>query len=98
MAYSADGTSWRNRFFSCGTSKDGESYIFEWNESEGGLPASPRIRFNKDGTLLAVSANDYGIKLLANTDGIRLLRTVENRSYDASRASEAIAKLAVHDM
>ncbi|KAM2079211.1 hypothetical protein ACFX1R_026742 [Malus domestica] len=116
MAYSADdGT----RLFSCGTSKDGESYIVEWNESEGavertyqgfrkrsfgvvqfnttthrflaagddfsikfwdmdniqllttadadgGLPASPRIRLNKDGTLLAASANENGIKVLAN--------------------------------
>ncbi|KAJ8773998.1 hypothetical protein K2173_009429 [Erythroxylum novogranatense] len=141
MSYSADGT----RLFSCGTSKDGESHIVEWNESEGavkrayqgfrkrslgvvqfdtirnrflaagddfsikfwdmdnvqlltsidaegGLPASPRIRFNKDGTLLAVSANENGIKVLANTDGIRLLRTYENLSYDASRASEAVTK------
>ncbi|KAK6153757.1 hypothetical protein DH2020_013396 [Rehmannia glutinosa] len=138
MAYSADGT----RLFSCGTSKDGESHIVEWNESEGavkrtyqgfrkrslgvvqfdttknrflaagddfsikfwdmdntqlltsidadgGLPASPRIRFNKDGTLLAVSANENGIKILANADGLRLLRTFENLAFDASRASEA---------
>ncbi|KAL9463062.1 hypothetical protein AB3S75_000964 [Citrus x aurantiifolia] len=137
MAYSADGT----RLFSCGTSKDGESFIVEWNESEGavkrtyqgfrkrslgvvqfdttknrflaagddfsikfwdmdnvqlltsidadgGLPASPRIRFNKDGCLLAVSTNDNGIKILATSDGIRLLRTFENLSYDASRTSE----------
>ncbi|XP_068304211.1 protein TPR3-like [Pyrus communis] len=122
MAYGADGT----RLFSCGTSKDGESYIVEWNESEGavkrtyqgfrkrsfgvvqfnttkdrflaagddfsikfwdmdniqllitadadgGLPASPRIRLNKDGTLLAASANENGIKVLANADGMRLL-------------------------
>ncbi|KAG2723162.1 hypothetical protein I3760_02G158700 [Carya illinoinensis] len=141
MAYSADGT----RLFSCGTSKEGESFIVEWNESEGavkrtyqgfrkrslgvvqfdttknrflaagddfsikfwdmdnvqllttvdadgGLPASPRIRFNKDGTLLAVSSNENGIKVLANTDGIRLLRTFETLSYDASRTSEAVAK------
>ncbi|XP_024935003.2 protein TOPLESS isoform X1 [Ziziphus jujuba] len=142
MAYSADGT----RLFSCGTSKDGESHIVEWNESEGavkrtyqgfrkrslgvvqfdttknrflaagdeftikfwdmdnvqllttvdadgGLPASPRIRFNKDGSLLAVSANDNGIKILANTDGIRLLRTFDNlSSYDTSRTSEAVMK------
>ncbi|MED6123342.1 RNA polymerase II associated Paf1 complex subunit Tpr1 [Stylosanthes scabra] len=141
MAYSADGT----RLFSCGTSKDGESSIVEWNESEGavkrtyqgfrkrslgvvqfdttknrflaagddfsikfwdmdnvqllqaidadgGLPASPRIRFNKDGTLLAVSANENGIKILANADGMRLLRTLENSLYDASRTSEAMAK------
>ncbi|OAY36934.1 topless-related protein 1 [Manihot esculenta] len=141
MAYSADGT----RLFSCGTSKEGESHIVEWNESEGnvkrsyqgfrkrslgvvqfdttknrflaagddfsikfwdmdnvqlltsidadgGLPASPRIRFNKDGTLLAVSANDNGIKILANSDGLRLLRSFENLSYDASRASETVTK------
>ncbi|KAG6782050.1 hypothetical protein POTOM_011437 [Populus tomentosa] len=145
MAYSADGT----RLFSCGTSKDGESYIVEWNESEGavkrtyigfrkhslgvvqfdttknrflaagddfsikfwdmdnvqllttidadgGLPASPRIRFNKEGTLLAVSANDNGIKILANSDGVRLLRTFENLSYDAPRASESVAKPTVN--
>lgn len=156
------------RLFSCGTSKEGESYIVEWNESEGavkrtyqgfrkrslgvvqfdttknrylaagddfsikfwdmdsvqlltstdadgGLPvsllcprgliksfevavaqfsflhfqASPRIRFNKDGSLLAVSANENGIKILANSDGIRMLRTFDNLSYDASRTSES---------
>ncbi|XP_031482631.1 protein TPR3-like [Nymphaea colorata] len=142
MAYSADGS----RLFSCGTSKEGESYIVEWNESEGavkrtyqgfrkrslgvvqfdttrnrflaagdeylikfwdmdnvnlltttdaeaGLPASPRIRFNKEGTLLAVSSSDNGFKVLANADGLRLLRTFENRSFDPSRvASEAVAK------
>ncbi|ONL96154.1 topless-related2 [Zea mays] len=142
MAYSADGS----RLFSCGTSKDGESHLVEWNESEGavkrtyqgfrkrsmgvvqfdttrnrflaagdefmikiwdmdstgllttidadgGLTASPRIRFNKEGTLLAVSTADNGIKILANADGLRLLRTLENRSFDASRnASEAVTK------
>jgi len=142
MAYSADGS----RLFSCGTSKDGESHLVEWNESEGavkrtyqgfrkrsmgvvqfdttrnrflaagdefvikiwdmdntsllttieadgGLPASPRIRFNKEGSLLAVSTTDNGIKVLANADGVRLLRTLENRSFDASRsASETVTK------
>ncbi|CAK9141273.1 unnamed protein product [Ilex paraguariensis] len=138
MAYSADGT----RLFSCGTNKEGESHIVEWNESEGavkrtyiglgkrsvgvvqfdttknrfliagdefmvkfwdmdnvnlltttdaegGLPASPCIRFNKEGMLLAVSTNDNGIKILANADGFRLLRTVENRSFDVSRVTAA---------
>ncbi|XP_022749661.1 topless-related protein 4-like isoform X2 [Durio zibethinus] len=138
MAYSADGT----RLFSCGTNKEGESHLVEWNESEGaikrtyfglgkrsvgvvqfdttknrflaagdeftvkfwdmdglnlltstpadgGLPPSPCIRFNKEGTLLAVSTEDNGIKILANSDGIRLLRTVENRSFDASRMAPA---------
>lgn len=33
MAYSADGT----RLFSCGTNKEGESFIVEWHESEGAV-------------------------------------------------------------
>ncbi|KAG9138676.1 hypothetical protein Leryth_018567 [Lithospermum erythrorhizon] len=142
MAYSSDGT----RLFSCGSNKEGDSYLVEWNESEGavkrsylglgkratgivqfdttknrflavgdefivkfwdmdninllttvkaegGLPASPCVRFNKEGKLLAVSTNENGIKILANTDGVKLLRTVENRPFEPSRtASAAIVK------
>ncbi|MCH93242.1 topless-like protein, partial [Trifolium medium] len=66
-------------------------------DADGGLPASPRIRFNKEGTLLAVSANDNGIKIIANAEGIRLLRTLENSMYDASRASE-LAKPTINSM
>ena len=29
-----------SRLFSCGTSKDGESYLVEWNESEGSIKRS----------------------------------------------------------
>ncbi|KAK6124891.1 hypothetical protein DH2020_041377 [Rehmannia glutinosa] len=135
MAYSADGI----RLFSCGTSKDGESYIVEWNESEGavkrtylglgkrsvgvvqfdttknrflaagdefkikfwdmdnvnllisidadgGLPASPCIRFSKEGTLLAVSTSENGVKILANAEGVRVMRSIENRPGAASKA------------
>ncbi|KAL4595820.1 hypothetical protein ACB092_12G119400 [Castanea dentata] len=134
MAYSADGT----RLFSCGTSKEGESHLVEWNESEGaikrtysgfrkrslgvvqfdttrnrflaagddfqikfwdmdatnmliavdadgGLPASPRLRFNKEGSLLAVTTSDNGIKILANNDGVRLIRMLESRAIDKNR-------------
>ncbi|GJX17232.1 topless-related protein 4-like protein isoform X1, partial [Tanacetum coccineum] len=141
MAYNADGT----RLFSCGTNKEGESHIVEWNESEGavkraynglgkrshtvlqfdttknrflaagdefvikiwdmdntsllttidaegGLSVAPCIRFNKEGILMAVSTKDNGIKILANPDGIRLLRTMENsRSFDPSRVASASA-------
>ncbi|MQL69363.1 hypothetical protein Taro_001639 [Colocasia esculenta] len=139
MAYSADGT----RLFSCGTSKEGDTHIVEWNESEGsirrtyvgfrkksvgvvqfdttknrflaagdefmikfwdmdnvnvltstdaggGLPASPRIRFCKEGVLLAVSTNDNCIKILANADGLRLLHSLENRPYDTLRTSSEV--------
>ncbi|GAV81493.1 WD40 domain-containing protein [Cephalotus follicularis] len=142
MAYSADGT----RLFSCGSNKEGESFIVEWNESEGavkrtyyglgkrsmgvvqfdttknrflaagdefqikfwdmdnvnlltttdaegGLPASPFLRFNKEGILLAVSTSENGIKILATADGVRLLRSIENRALDASRvASGTVVK------
>ncbi|PIA58831.1 hypothetical protein AQUCO_00500636v1 [Aquilegia coerulea] len=134
MAYSADGT----RLFSCGTSKDGDSHLVEWNESEGaikrtysgfrkrslgvvqfdtvrnrflaagdefqikfwdmentnmtasidadgGLPASPKLRFNKEGSLLAVTTNDNGIKILGNSDGQRLIRMLESRTFEGSR-------------
>ncbi|MFS7928068.1 putative transcription factor WD40-like family [Helianthus anomalus] len=135
MAYSADGT----RLFSCGTSKEGEAHLVEWNESEGaikreysgfrkrsmgvvqfdttknrflaagdefqikfwdmdninmltvtdaddGLPARPKLRFNKEGSLLAVTTSDNGIKILANGDGQRMLRMLESRVYEGSRA------------
>ncbi|GAB2210577.1 hypothetical protein Drorol1_Dr00015845, partial [Drosera rotundifolia] len=51
--------------------------------------ASPCIRFNKDGTLLAVSTNENGVKILANADGLRQLRSAENRPFDASRVAPA---------
>lgn len=130
MMYSADGT----RLFSCGTSKEGESFLVEWNESEGaikrtysglrkkgsgvvqfdttqnhflavgdehlikfwdmdstnmltscdaegGLLNLPRLRFNKEGSLLAVTTVNE-IKILANADGQKLLKTMENRTFD----------------
>lgn len=142
MAYSADG----KRLFSCGTNKDGESHIVEWNENEGlvkriyqgfykrslgvvqfditknrflavgddysvkfwemdnvnlltsidaegGLPASPRIRFNKEGTLLAISTNDNRIKILATVDGLRSMCFYEGHSLiAAASASETVTK------
>ncbi|CAA0838821.1 Topless-related protein 1 [Striga hermonthica] len=132
------------RLFSCGTSKEGESHLVEWNESEGaikraysgfrkrslgvvqfdttrdrflaagdefqikfwdmdntniltcidcdgGLHASPRLRFNKEGSLLAVTTSDNGIKILANIDGQRMLRMIEARAFDGPRGiSEAV--------
>lgn len=47
----------------------------------------PRLRFNKDGTLLAVTTADNGFKILANTDGHRNLRAFEARSFETSKAS-----------
>ncbi|XP_028069724.1 topless-related protein 2-like isoform X2 [Camellia sinensis] len=135
MLYSADGS----RLFSCGTGKDGDSFLVEWNESEGaikrtysgfrkksvgveqfdttqnhflavgedhqikfwnmdnndiltsmdaegGLPSLPRLRFNKEGNLLAVTTADNGIKILATTTGRRSVRVVEAPSFEALRS------------
>ncbi|KAF8015963.1 hypothetical protein BT93_H1495 [Corymbia citriodora subsp. variegata] len=135
MLYSADGT----RLFSCGTSKEGETFLVEWNESEGaikrtytglrkksigvvaqfdttrnhflavgedsqikfwdmdndniltyteaegGLPSFPRLKFNKEGTLLAVNTADNGFKILANSVGLRYLKVNEAPSFEALR-------------
>ncbi|XP_058002863.1 topless-related protein 3-like isoform X2 [Hevea brasiliensis] len=136
MLYSADGS----RLFSCGTSKEGDSFLVEWNESEGaikrhyagfrkksttgvvqfdttqnhflaagedsqikfwdmdnahvltstdadgGLPSLPRLRFNKEGNLLAVTTADNGFRILANAAGLRSLRTVETPAFEALRS------------
>ena len=49
------------------------------------LQASPRLRFNKEGSLLAVTTNENGIKILANNDGLRLIRMLEGRAMDKNR-------------
>ncbi|PON71317.1 Topless-related protein [Parasponia andersonii] len=146
MAYSADG----QRLFSCGTNKDGESFLIEWNESEGctkrtyqglhkcpssvvqfvtiknqllaagddhvikfwdmdnsellgiidaegDLPVTPRICFNKEGTMLAVVGNENKIKILATDAGLHLLQISEKHSVDALREiSETLRKLAIN--
>ena len=51
------------------------------------VKASPRLRFNKDGSMLAVTTTDNGIKILANSEGLRLLRAVENRAFVESSRS-----------
>ena len=49
------------------------------------LQASPRLRFNKEGSLLAVTTSDNGIKILGNNDGVRLIRMLESRAIDKNR-------------
>ncbi|CAI9764787.1 unnamed protein product [Fraxinus pennsylvanica] len=144
MLYSADGS----RLFSCGTGKEGDSFLVEWNESEGaikrtyngfrkksvgvvqfdttqnhflavgedsqikfwdmdnvnmltsidaegGLPNLPRVRFNKEGNLFAVTSADNGVKILANAAGMRSLRTVEAPSFEALRSPMEAAAMKV---
>ncbi|CAN6925740.1 unnamed protein product [Brassica oleracea] len=46
----------------------------------------PRLRFNKEGNLLAVTTADNGFKILTNADGLRTLGAYEVLSYEASKA------------
>ncbi|KAG2294651.1 hypothetical protein Bca52824_041320 [Brassica carinata] len=43
-------------------------------------------RINKEGTLLAVSTTENGIKILANAEGSRILHSMANRGLESSRA------------
>ncbi|XP_061349149.1 topless-related protein 2 [Gastrolobium bilobum] len=135
LLYSADGS----RLFSCGTSKDGDSFLVEWNDkegalkrtysgfrkksagvvqfdttkncflavgednqikfwnmdninvltsidAEGGLPSLPCLRFNKEGNLLAVTTANGGLKVLADTDGMKYSREIGARFHEVSKS------------
>ena len=58
----------------------------------------PRLRFNKEGNLLAVATADNGIKILANAVGLRSLRTTEAPSFEASKASVEPTANKVHHL
>ncbi|WCJ30341.1 Protein TOPLESS [Euphorbia peplus] len=60
------------------------SDILTTTDAGGGIPANPRIRFNKEGVLLAVSANDNKIKILTTIDGLRRMRPVESHPVTVS--------------
>ncbi|KAG6521005.1 hypothetical protein ZIOFF_018070 [Zingiber officinale] len=54
--------------------------------------AFPQLRFQKDGSLLAVTTSDNGIKILANADGQRVLRMLEV-SRSVSKQSNSNVKM-----
>ncbi|CDP11737.1 unnamed protein product [Coffea canephora] len=81
----------RNRFLAAGDEfqikfwdMDNKNMI-TFTNADGGLPARPRLRFNKEGSLLAVTTSENGIKILVNTDGQYLLRMLEIRAFEGSR-------------
>jgi hypothetical protein len=43
------------------------------------LQARPHLGFNKEGSLLAVTTRNNGVKILANADGLQFLGMLENR-------------------
>ncbi|KAK6119711.1 hypothetical protein DH2020_046530 [Rehmannia glutinosa] len=66
-------------------------------DADGDLPARPYICFNKKGNLLAVSADDNQIKILANDNGHELLQTSAIVSGDLSGyLTESFSQLSVY--
>ncbi|XP_022003682.1 topless-related protein 4 [Helianthus annuus] len=67
-------------------------FILHTTDADGGLPASPCVRFSKDGILLAVTTIDNGVKILANPEGQRLVKSSENHPEALRLASASAAK------
>lgn len=74
------------RLFSCGTSKDGESFIVEWNESEGAVKRTYHgfhrkrslgvVQFDTTKNRFLAAGDDFSIKFW-DMDNVQLLTTVE---------------------
>jgi len=73
------------RLFSCGTSKDGESSIVEWNESEGAVKRTYQgfrkrpmgvVQFDTTKNLFLAAGDDFSIKFWDMVN-IQLLTTVD---------------------
>ncbi|KAI5419515.1 hypothetical protein KIW84_043619 [Lathyrus oleraceus] len=54
-------------------------------DADGGLQGLPRLKFNEEGNILAVTTMDSGFKMLANATGLRSLRTIETPAFEALR-------------
>ena len=73
------------RLFSCGTSKEGESSIVEWNESEGAVKRTYQgfrkrslgfVQFDTTKNRYLAAGDDFSIKFW-DMDNIQLLTTVD---------------------
>ena len=73
------------RLFSCGTSKEGESYIVEWNESEGAVKRTYRgfhkrslgvVQFDTTRNRFLAARDEFVIKLW-DMDNPSLLTTID---------------------
>ncbi|XP_039686895.1 topless-related protein 2 [Medicago truncatula] len=64
---------------------------------DGGLPSLPRLTFNKEGNLLAVSTVDGGFKVLANVNGIKFLGGIESNKEPIDVKMEDMFAIASSD-
>lgn len=75
----------RCRLFSCGTTKDGESHIVEWNENEGTVKrayqgfhkhSSSIVQFDITRNRFLAAGDDYSIKVW-DINNVNLLTTID---------------------
>ena len=73
------------RLFSCGTSKDGDSYIVEWNESEGAVKRTYQgfhkrslgvVQFDTTKNRYLAAGDDFSIKFW-DMDNVQLLTAID---------------------
>ena len=73
------------RLFSCGTSKDGESHLVEWNESEGAVKRTYQgfrkrsmgvVQFDTTRNRFLAAGDEFVIKIW-DMDNTSLLTTIE---------------------
>ena len=73
------------RLFSCGTSKDGESHIVEWNESEGAVKRTYQgfrkrslgvVQFDTTKNRYLAAGDDFSIKFW-DMDNVQLLTSID---------------------
>jgi len=73
------------RLFSCGTSKDGDSFIVEWNESEGAVKRTYQgfrkrslgvVQFDTTKNRFLAAGDDFSIKFW-DMDNVQLLLTID---------------------
>ncbi|MCL7045340.1 hypothetical protein MKW94_008572 [Papaver nudicaule] len=82
----------QNRFLAAGEDKQikfwdmDQKNVLASTDAGGGLLSLPRLRFNKEGNLLAVTTAEKGIKILANTQGLKSLKAIESRSFESLRS------------
>lgn len=73
------------RLFSCGTSKEGESHIVEWNESEGNVKRSYQgfrkrslgvVQFDTTKNRFLAAGDDFSIKFW-DMDNVQILTSID---------------------
>lgn len=73
------------RLFSCGTNKDGESHVVEWNENEGTLKRAYNgfhkrslgvVQFDTTKNRFLAVADDYTVKIW-DMDNVNLLTVID---------------------